>query len=360
MEVIRPTWAEINLSKLKRNISKIQKKIPQKTKLLFVTKADAYGHGAKTLSAYAEKNKLCDFLGVSSIEEGIELRESGIKLPIILLGSIYPTRNFKYLLEYKLTPTISSLMLLKDLDKFLHKNSKSLNIHLKLETGMNRIGASENSVTKMIEHSLNSKNIILSGIYSHFSSADTDKNYTFWQLNRFINFLNNFKHLNIIRHIANSYATMNYTKTHLDMVRCGIAVYGCMEGFEEIMTLKTRIVFIKYVKKGSSISYSKTFIAPKRIKVATIPIGYGDGYIRALSNKAVVKIGEKYAPVIGNITMDMSMIDITNIDAKIGDEVIIMGNNIEKISIQDTAKKAGTIPYEITTLITKRVKRIYI
>lgn len=360
MEIIRPTWAEIDLERFKDNLTKIRRSISSKTKLLFVAKANAYGHGAKELSLYAQKNKLCDLIGVSSIEEGIELRENGVKLPIIVLGSIYPTKNLKYLLEYNLIPTISSLPLLKELEKFLRRFSKRIEIHLKLETGMNRIGASEKVTKQMIDHSLKSKNIVLSGIYSHFSSADTDKDYTLWQFKRFTAFLKNFAHLNIIKHIANSYATLYYPQTQLDMVRCGIATYGCMEGFKEIMTLKTRVVFIKYIKKGSFVSYSKGYVATKKTKVATIPIGYGDGYIRALSNKAVVKIANNYAPVIGNITMDMSMIDVGGIDVKIGDEVIVMGGGIERISIQETAKKAGTIPYEITTLITKRVKRIYL
>ncbi|MCX7905142.1 MAG: alanine racemase [Elusimicrobiales bacterium] len=359
MEIIRPTWVEIKLSTLKKNLLKIRRKIGKNKKLMFVVKADAYGHGACELSRYVQNNTLCEYLGVSSIDEGIQLRENLINLPIIILGSIYPTKNFHYLIEYNLTPTISSLVLLKELEKFLKKTNKKISVHLKLETGMNRIGASTNTMLKMIDYISKSKNIHLEGIYSHFSSADTDKNYTIWQLKNFNEFLEKIKNLKIIKHIANSFATVYYPQSHLDMVRCGIAAYGCMKGFEEILSLKTKIVFIKQVKKGTSISYSRSYITPKKMKVATIPVGYGDGYIRALSNKAFVKIGSKYAKVLGNITMDMTMIDITGIDAKIGDEVIVFGNGIKNISIQETAKIANTIPYEITTLITKRVKRIY-
>lgn len=359
MDLIRPTWAEINLSQFKENILKIRKKINKKTKLLLVVKANAYGHGSVELSTYAQKHNLCQYFGVSSIEEGIELRNSNIRLPIIILGNIYPTKNFKYLLDYKLTPTISSLMLLKELDKFLRKNSRKIPIHIKLETGMNRIGAQPSTVLKMVEYIQNSKNIILEGIYSHLSSADTDKNYTNHQIKIFSDFTTSLSNLKILKHIANSYATIYYPHSHFDMVRCGIAAYGSINDFKEILTLKTRIVFIKQVKKGSSISYSRSFITPKKMKIATIPVGYGDGYLRSLSNKAVVKVKNRFVPVLGNITMDMTMIDITGIDAKIGDEVIVFGGSEKNISIQETAKKANTIPYEITTLITKRVKRIY-
>lgn len=359
MDLIRPTWAEINLSAFKENILKIKNRIPKKTKLLLVVKANAYGHGSIELSSYAQKNNLCDYFGVSSIEEAIELRNSNIRLPIIVLGSIYPTKNFKYLLEYKITPTISSLLLLKELDRYLKKNSKRISIHIKLETGMNRIGAQPYTVLKMIEYIQNTKNITLEGIYSHLSSADTDKDYTNQQINTFSTFIESLPKTQFIKHIANSYATLYYPNSHFDMVRCGLAAYGSIENFKEILTLKTKIVFIKQVKKGSSISYSRTFITPRKIKIATIPVGYGDGYLRSLSNKAVVKIKDKFVPILGNITMDMTMIDITGIDAKVGDDVIVFGGSEKNISIIETAKKANTIPYEITTLITKRVKRIY-
>ncbi|MGC8866963.1 MAG: alanine racemase [Elusimicrobiales bacterium] len=357
---MRPTWAEISISKFIRNIKRIKSIIAKKTKFLLVVKADAYGHGAVALAHFAEKESLCDFLGVSSIEEGIELREKGIRLPIIILGSIYPTKNFPYLTKYNLTPTISSLMLLKELVRYLRKTSSRMNIHIKLETGMNRIGASESVAMKMIEYISSSPNIKIEGIYSHFSSADSDKSFTESQLERFLRFTSSIKNINFIRHIANSYATVSFPKSHLDMVRCGIAAYGSIDGFEEIMTLKTRVVFLKYIKKSSPVSYSKAFVAPKRIRVATIPVGYGDGYLRSLSNKALVMIRGRYAPVIGNITMDMTMIDVSDIkDIKIGDEVVILGGGFDKISIKQTAVKAQTIPYEITTLITKRVRRIY-
>lgn len=361
MEIIRPTWAEIKLSSLKENIFRIRRKIPKKTKLLFVVKANAYGHGAVEISKYVEKNRLADFLGVSSIEEGIELRENSIKIPIIILGSIYPPKYFKYLTEYDLTPTISSLMILKELEKFLLKNSSKIKIHIKLETGMNRIGASESSVIKMIENISSSKNIFLEGIYSHFSSADTDRTYTMNQFKRFKDFISNIRYHIPLKHIANSYATILYPQTHMDMVRCGIAGYGYVKGFNEILTLKTKVVFLKYIKKGSYVSYSQTFKAKKKTRIATLPVGYGDGYLRSLSNKAYVMIKKQLAPVIGNITMDMTMVDVSNIkDINIGDEVTVFGGGIKDISIIETAQKANTIPYEITTLITKRVKRIYI
>ena len=359
MEILRPTWAEISLDRFKNNLKKIKKIIPSKTKLLLVVKANAYGHGAVELAKYAEENFLVDCFGVTSIEEGIRLRENQIRLPVIILGSIYPPKNFPYLFKYLLTPTVSSLLLLKELERYTRSRNQRIKIHIKLETGMNRIGVWPETAKKMIDYITVSKNIILEGIYSHFSSADTDRLYTKQQLKRFLDFVKDYRHLNIIKHIANSYAMLNYPDSHLDMVRCGIAGYGYLNGFDEIMTLKTRIVFIKTVKKGEFISYSKSYRTSRRSRIATIPVGYGDGYLRCLSNKAYVRIKNSYAPVVGNITMDMTMIDVTGLDVDVGDEVTVMGGGIERISIIETAKKANTIPYEITTLITERVKRVY-
>jgi alanine racemase len=182
-----------------------------------------------------------------------------------------------------------------------------------------------------------------------------------WQLDNYTITVEKLKGIKFLRHIANSSGTVNFPISHMDMVRCGLAAWGNMDGFKEALSWKTKIVFLKYVKKGSYISYSKTYRTQKRTRVATIPLGYGDGYMRALSNRASVLINGKRARMIGNITMDMSMIDVTDIDAKIGDEVIIIGKGKNDfISAKELALKAGTIPYEITTMITSRVPRTYV
>ncbi|MEF3279411.1 MAG: alanine racemase [Elusimicrobiota bacterium] len=359
-KILRPNWVEISLEKFIHNLNKL-KKILKNKKLMLVVKANAYGHGMTTISRFAEEKKLCSFLGVSAIEEGIELREAGVKLPIIILGSIYPFSNFKYFFEYKLTPTISSIDAMDEIIKYSRQKNSKINVHLKLETGMNRIGARENSLKRMIEKAVNSKSVNIEGIYSHLSSADSDKNYTLWQIENYKNMIKGIKGINFIRHIANSSATINFPSSHMDMARCGIAAYGNINGFEQILQWKTKIVFLKYVKKGSFISYSKSYKTKRHSKIATIPLGYGDGYLRALSNKAEVLVNGKRAKLIGTVTMDMSMIDVTEINVNIGDTVIISGRSgDESITIKELALKANTIPYEITTLITKRVPRIYV
>lgn len=359
-KILRPNWVEINLNSLEKNLIKIRKIIKNK-KITFVVKANAYGHGISEVSKFAQKKKLCDYLGVSSIEEGIILRENGIKIPILVLGGIYPFSNFKYLYHYSLTPTISSLLAIDELIKYSKKTNQPINVHLKLETGMNRIGAGENSVLKMVERIQNNNLVKLEGIYSHLSSADTDKDYTLNQIKLYNEAVSKIKGINFIRHIANSFATINFPSSHMDMVRCGIAPYGGIKNFEPILEWKSKIVFIKYLKKGSYISYSKTFKTNRKTKVATIPLGYGDGYLRALSNKADVIINGKKAKIIGNITMDMCMADITDINCKVGDEVMVIGKmGKETISVGELALKANTIPYEITTLITQRVPRVYL
>ncbi|MEW6012864.1 MAG: alanine racemase [Elusimicrobiota bacterium] len=359
-KILRPNWVEINLNSLEKNLIKIRKIIKNK-KITFVVKANAYGHGIIEVSKFAQKKKLCDYLGVSSIEEGIILRENGIKIPILVLGGIYPFSNFKYLYHYNLTPTISSLVAMDELIKYSKKINLPINVHLKLETGMNRIGAGENSMLKMVDRIQNNKLVKLEGIYSHLSSADTDKDYTLNQIKLYNEAVSKIKGINFIRHIANSFATVNFPSSHMDMVRCGLSAYGGMPGFEEVLSWKTRIVFIKYLKKGSYISYSKTFKTNRKTKVATIPLGYGDGYLRALSNKADVIINGKKAKIIGNVTMDMCMVDVTDINSKVGDEVTVLGKSEnERISALDLANKAETIAYEITTLITQRVPRVYL
>jgi len=355
---LRPNFAVIDLSAVEYNLKKI-KKIIGKRKLTFVVKANAYGHGMINISKFAQAKKLCDYFGVSSVEEAIILRENGIKLPILILGNIYPFSNIKYIYEYNLTPTVSSLSAMDEIIKYTKKRNVRINVHLKFETGMNRIGASETSIIKMIEKSFNT-GVKIEGIYSHLSSADTDKDFTISQINRYKNLVEKLKKISFIKHIANSYATVAYSQSHMDMVRCGIAVYGGMKGFKQILTWKSKIVFIKTVKKGEEISYSHTYKTSKKSRIATVACGYGDGYLRALSNKAEVLIKGKRCPVVGNITMDMFMVDVSDVSCDVGDDVIICGRDgKEFISTIELAKKANTISYEITTLITPRVYRIY-
>lgn len=358
-DIFRPNIAEISISALIYNFKKLKKLLATPVKILFVVKADAYGHGIIPLSILAEKKKLCWGFGVSSIEEGINLRENGIKSPILILGSVYPLKNFKSILENNLTPTISSLMAAKEFVKWSSRLNKNLPAHIKVETGMNRIGASPQTALK-IAHIL-TENQLLGGIYSHFSSADTDKEYTLSQIKKFREIISLFTKNKIIKHIANSAGAINFRQSHFDMVRCGYCLYGGIKGFKPIMSWKTKIVFIKNVKKGTFISYDKSFRANKNMRIATLPVGYGDGYLRGYKNGYVLINGQR-CPITGNITMDMTMVDISHVkNIHVGDEAVLIGKSgKEEIKISDLAKWANTIGYETTTVITKRVPRKYI
>ncbi len=362
-DIYRPTHAEINLSHLSYNLKKLKKILGSIRRLMFVVKANAYGHGIVEVASFAQDKKLCDCFGVSSIEEGIILREKGIKMPILVFGSVYPMKNFLAFPGYDLTPTVSSLWGAKELQMAARKSGKEVPCHIKIETGMNRIGVSHKAFIDIMDTIEKSENIYVEGLYSHFSSADTDKGYSLKQIELFKLITDSYsKDRNILRHIANSAGLINFPQARFDMARCGWAAYGGVDGFKPVLSLKSKIVFIKTVKKDSFISYNKTFKAQKNIRVATLPIGYGDGYLRAFSNKAYVLISGKRCPVIGNVTMDMTMVDISAVKkAKVGDEVILLGESEnERISVNQLAKWAGTIGYEIATLVMQRVPRFYV
>ena len=361
---LRPTWAEIDLTAYRRNLEKIRAQVGPDVKLLALLKANAYGHGALGLGQFAQKNNLCDFFGVASVEEGIALRKGGITLPILVLGSLYPFEAFEYALEYDLSVAIASLEAAEAVKKAAHKLGKKARCHVKQDSGMGRIGTRRDRVMKVIEALLHDELIEIEGVFTHLSSVDTDTRYTDEQIGYFRDTITQIKLLKLpvqICHMAASPAIELRPDTYCDMVRAGHSSFGLADGFSPVLSWKSRIVFIKDVAAGASISYNRSFIADKPMKVATIAVGYGDGYIRALSNKAEVLVQGCRCRVLGNITMDMCMIDVTQVpQARVGDEVVLIGKQgNEQILARELAEKAGTIDYEITTLIMARVPRFY-
>ncbi len=364
-KILRPTWAQINLSALKNNILKIKEIIGPECKLLLVVKANAYGHGALSIARFVEKEKLVYGYGVSSVEEGIALRKVGITSPILILGSLFPFESFIEAINYDLTVTISSMDAATQIVKASESLGKKALCHIKLETGMGRIGARRPSAVKILKKLLSSSNISLGGVYTHLSSCDTDRDFTNLQLSYFNETLKDFSQYeteDIIKHTANSYAAVNIPLSRFDMVRSGFACYGLMAGFEPVLSFKTRIVFLKNVREGSFVSYNKTFKCLKPMKIATLPVGYADGYFKKFSNKAQVLLKGKRCPVLGAVTMDMIMVDVSDIEnVLIGDEVVLIGSQGEEnISAGELAQKAGTSAYEVVTLISARVPRVYI
>lgn len=361
---LRPTWAEIDLNAYRRNLEKIRALVGPDVKILALLKANAYGHGALGLGKFAQQNNLCQFFGVASVEEGIALREGGITLPILVLGSLYPFEAFEYAIQYDLSVAIASLEAAEAVKRAAHKLGKKARCHVKQDSGMGRIGTRRGNVIKVLE-TLNGDELVeIEGLFTHLSSVDTDPTYTDEQIGYFRDTLTHVQLRNFpvqIRHVAASPAIELRPDSYYDMVRTGHAALGLAEHFEPVLSLKSRIVFAKNVSVGGSISYNRSYIAPKDMRVATIPVGYGDGYLRALSNKAEVLIQGRRCRVLGNITMDMCMVDITDIpNARVGDEVVLIGKQgNETIFARELAKKAGTIDYEITTLLMARVPRIY-
>jgi len=360
--ILRPTIAEINLNALKNNLLKAKNLITQRaqgnTKILLLVKANAYGHDSVLVSKYVQDNKLVDFLGAASIEEGMVLRQRGITLPILVLGSIWPFECFEYAIKNQLSVAIASVRAAKFLAELSSKLKLKAYAHVKQETGMNRIGSRRPAAIEILKILNAAPYVEVQGTFSHFAKAD-DAQYSKQQYGYFTGLLEEAKAQNLntgIRHLSASQAFLNFPKAQFDMVRLGHLAYGLESGFEPVLSLKSKVVFIKDIRENVSVGYQRTFITKRPSKIATIPIGYGDGYPRALSNKAEVEILGKRCPQVGNITMDMMMVDITELgDIKIGTEVTLIGKNLPALEL---AEKCGTIDYEILTSIARRVPRI--
>ncbi|MCX5783291.1 MAG: alanine racemase [Elusimicrobia bacterium] len=363
--IFRPTYAEINMSAVRSNLLKARKIIGSDRKLLFAVKADGYGHGARELSIIAQKKRLCDFLGVACVEEGVLLREAGVKLPVLILGSMYPFESFVPALKNNLDISIASMAAARAAILFAQNLGVKARCHVELETGMNRTGARKPLAVEILRTLARSPNAKICGLYTHLSSPDSDAGYTKLQLKYFRQTIDECIQLGVptgIRHAASSYAMKSFPQSLFNMARVGASVYGIIKGFKPAMSLKSAVIFIKDVKKGASIGYNRSYVCKRAMRVATIAIGYGDGYPRHLSNRGEFLIRGKRCRILGNVAMDMTMVDVTKVNgAAVGDEAVCMGcQGGENITAEELAKKAGTISYEIVTRIGPRVPRIYV
>ena len=369
----RPVWAEINLDNLKNNIREVRR-ITKSKEIIAVIKADGYGHGALDIAPTLLENGATR-IAVAVVTEAVELRKGGISCPIIILGYT-PQTLVGDLVNFDLEQTVYSYELASEISKIAFKANKVVKLHIAVDTGMGRIGflPTEESLEEVYKIS-KLPNILLEGIFSHFSSADeTNKEYSKAQLDKFNWFYNNLITKGIVinmRHISNSAAIIDLPQAHFDAVRPGIILYGYYPSKEvlkekitlkPVMTLKANIINIKKLSIGESVSYGRKFITERESVIATLPIGYADGYSRLLFEKAMVIVKDNLVPVIGKICMDQCMIDITELkDIKIGDEVILMGESENnRFNGDDIAEIMGTINYEVTCMISKRVPRVYI
>ncbi len=347
------SWAEINLSNLEKNLKNIYEF--SKKHIFAVVKADAYGHGAVKIAKFLENFKQVRYLCVATAEEGKELKEAGIKKPVLVLGGMLE-EEIDIFNEYNLIPVISDFYHLK-----LIKKLRTKKIHIKFDTGMNRLGFYKKDIPEIVKYL---SNIDVEGIMSHFPSADLDQNYTREQIKEFFLIKEKLKMMLKTKfkyiHIQNTAGTI-YKCDFCNSIRIGIGLYGTkpFENFpvelKQVMTVKAKVISIKEIKKGSKISYTGSFTADRDMKVAVVSFGYADGLPRSLSNKGYFLIKGKKAKIVGNITMDMTIVDISDIsNINIGDEVIILG---EQITFDKVSKIANTIPYEIMCSISKRVFR---
>ncbi len=368
--LLRPAWAEIDLDNLIKNYKLIRKVVKDK-KIISVVKADAYGHGAVEVSKVLEELNT-DYLAVATLEEGIELRVNGISKPILIFGYIFP-KQVNYLLDFSLTPTIFSLDIAKELDNLCQMRNEKTNVHIKIDTGMGRVGVNWDESLEFIKEINKLKNLKIEGLYAHFSSADEkDKSFTRIQFERFEKIINKLEKEGIeipLKHHGNSATVIDLPEYILDGVRCGIMLYGLKPSDEvkniklnPVMSIKAKIIFLKKVKKDTPISYGRTFYTKKESLIGTIPVGYADGYPRLLSNRGYVVYKDKRVKIVGRVTMDQFMIDLTKFkDARVGDDVIIIGKDVkESVSADELAKKCKTINYEIVTRIGKRLPRVYL
>lgn len=368
----RPTWAEISLKNVVNNVNEIQKIVGKQTKILSVVKADGYGHGSVQVSQELISAGI-DFLAVVCPEEGVVLRRANITVPILVLGPVYPDSNFEVLLDHGLIPTITSLESAEKLIKLVqNRGNIQVPVHVKVDTGMGRVGVIPETLLPIVEKIVKSP-LILQGIYAHFSSADCDREYTLNQIKIFDDIIKKISQLNVkvnYYHSANSAGILRFPEGRYSMVRPGLLLYGLLPypearkdiNIKPVMSLKTRVVFIKKVVPGKKISYGGTFVTKRESVIATLPIGYADGYNRLLSNKGEVLVKGKRAPLVGRVTMDMIMIDVTDVPGTVvGDEVVLIGQQgTETIFAEDLADKIGTINYEIVCNISKRVPRVYV
>lgn len=370
---LRPVWAEVDLDKIAHNMREIRR-VAKSENIIAVVKADAYGHGAVDVAPVLLQNG-ANRLAVAISSEAVELRRSGIECPIMILG-FTPPNLIDELLKYDIEQAVYSYEFAKELSMMAQKENKVARIHIVVDTGMGRIGFLPNDESAQEVYNIYMlPNIIMQGIFCHFSTADEkDKTYTYDQVKKYDDFYEKLKEkkVNIImRHIANSAAIIDLPETHYEAVRPGIILYGYYPSNEvnkknidlkPAMTLKTNVVHIKILPPGEYVSYGRKYKTERESVIATLPIGYADGYTRLLFQKGKVILKGKFAPVIGRICMDQCMIDITDIKGvEIGDEVILIGEDgNNKFTADTVAELIGTINYEVICMISKRVPRVYI
>lgn len=365
----RPTWAEIDLNNIAHNVRQIKTAIGERCQLLAVVKANAYGHGDIQVAATALANG-ASWLAVTMPEEGLRLRRAGIAAPILILGGLTGSQ-LEACVAKDLIVTVTQWEIAQALSNIAQRLRKTARIHVKIDTGMGRTGLIAEHGLNFIKQVQKLPGLEVQGLFTHFATADQpDGEYVKWQWQKFSWLLLELEKAGIhipIKHCANTAATLMLSETHLDLVRVGLGLYGLYPNNYRALVLKpalslhTEIVDLKRVPAGTGISYGYNYVTWKETTIVTLPIGYADGMVRGLSNKAQVLINGRRFPVVGNITMDYCMVDVGDYQVQIGDQVTLIGEQGEqRITVDNWAKWLDTISYEIPCLLSERVHRVYV
>jgi alanine racemase len=365
---LRPTCAFVSLGRLRANLAAV-KAHAAPARVMAILKANAYGHGLEAVARCLAPQ--ADAFGVALVEEGVTLRRLGIETPVLVMGGIWP-RQIPLFLEHRLTFTVPSVARLRDIEEAAAAHGGRARVHLKIDTGMERIGVHHYSAEGLLEAAARSSHVEVEGIYTHFANADApDLAHARLQLERFHEVLRFYERRSLprpVRHVANSAAILRMPEAHLDMVRPGLLLYGVYPypgaprpvEVEPALSWRSRVVYFKVVEAGSPVSYGSTWASDHRVRLVTVPVGYGDGYFRSMSNRAEVVLRGERRRQVGRICMDQVMVNIEWGTAYNGDEVVLIGDQGKaRVTVEDLAEWAGTVPYEILTAINGRVPRLY-
>jgi alanine racemase len=368
----RDTLIEVDLDALTHNINEFQRHLPTNTNIMMAVKANAYGHGALPI-AKAALHAGVFYLGVAFVDEGVQLRAGGIEAPILVLGYT-PDDAILYALKNQLSLTVYSLKSLQLIEQAAQKLGVRANIHIKVDTGMGRIGVQPVAALPLLQAALTCKHIRMEGLFTHFATADEqDQTYARWQGERFARLIQQCEEAGIgipLIHSVNSGGAIGMPEFSYDMIRLGISLYGSYPSrqverekvrLKPVLTFKSKIVHLKQLQAGIGVSYGKTYISGGKEWIATLPVGYADGYSRSLSNRGHVLVGGIRVPIIGRISMDQLMLDVTEaMPVRVGDEVILYGRQGGgQITLEEVAEQIGTIHYEVTCMLNHRVPRVY-
>ena len=364
----RPTWVEVDLGALEFNFRQVKRIVDKKTKVMAVIKSDGYGHGLLPIAKRLAKLGV-DCLGVSSIDEAIILRKNKIKLPILILGNIL-NKDIKPVLEHNLTQTISDYQLAFKLNREAKRKGRVAGVHIKVDTGMGRLGILYREAIELVKKISCLQNLRIEGLFTHFPCADSDQEFTYYQIDIFNQLIGDLKRIGIsftLFHAANSMGIIGYPESHFNLVRPGLMLYGIHPKpnldikLKPCLSLKSRIIYLKRMPSGQGISYGRSYITKKETTMAILPVGYGDGYPRNLSNRADVLIKGKRFRISGAVCMDQIMVDVGDSRINVGDGAVLIGSQKNlQISAEELARLSQTIPYEIVCNISNRVPRLYI